>query len=77
MPTPDEKKRRRSGLTGAALFLPLALLLFHMGRQAELRHTFIPESYKHGWMTPQQAYVGAFLCLALAAYAIFLGFRRS
>jgi hypothetical protein len=76
MVTPEDKKRRRSGLSGAALFFLWALLLLLMARRAELQHTVISGSYKHGWMTPLQAYTAAVLFIALAAYSLFLGFRQ-
>ncbi len=67
---------RKSGLVGAALCGGFGLFFLFSARHAQVHHTLLRGYHGGGWVTPNQAYLAAFLFLALAAYAIYLGFLR-
>ena len=74
--TPADKKSRRRGLVGAALFFSIGVFTLVRGHYADAHHTFIPGGSKAGWMSPWQAYAASIMSFLVTAYALVLAFRK-
>jgi hypothetical protein len=63
----------RSALTGAVLFFAGGVWLTLAARYADLHRTYL---LVRGHPDPWLGYLGAVLCFAVAAYGVFLAFRK-